>query len=269
MESVADAAGVGPSLPSAVYPDLRGKVALVTGASKGIGAETCRLLVANGVGVMVCARGREAVDELVAELRSDGGDAYGFAGDASVAEATEAAREQTEAALGPIDILIPFAGGFNSYTPIHEISEAEWRAVIDANLTSTFLTIKACLPGMVARRRGAIVTMASNVARLIDVPLTASYAAAKAGIIQLTRHVAKEVAERGVRANCVAPATTLSKRVDSIISDELRAQITALSPLGRLGAPADTAHVTAFLASDVSAWLTGVTIDVAGGRVML
>jgi 3-oxoacyl-[acyl-carrier protein] reductase len=255
--------------PAATYPDLRGKVALVTGGSKGIGAETCRLLAANGVGVMVCARGAEAVEELVAELRAAGGDAHGRVADATVAAQLDAVREQTESELGPIDILVPFAGGFSSYTPIHEISEAEWREVIDANLTSTFLTIKAFLPGMLVRRRGSIVTMASNVARLVDVPLTASYAAAKAGIIQLTRHVAKEVAARGVRVNCVAPATTLSERVDSIMSDELRERITALSPLGRLGTPADSAHATLFLASDVSAWMSGVTIDVAGGRVML
>jgi 3-oxoacyl-[acyl-carrier protein] reductase len=111
--------------------------------------------------------------------------------------------------------------------------------------------------------------MASNVARTVDVPLTASYAAAKAGIVQFTRHVAREVGERGVRVNCVAPATTLSERVDSIMSDELRERITALSPLGRLGSVADSAHAAVFLASDVSGWMTGVTIDIAGGRVML
>jgi 3-oxoacyl-[acyl-carrier protein] reductase len=256
------------SEPAAIYPDLRGKVALVTGGSKGIGAETCRLLAANGAGVMVCARRQDAVDELVAELRSAGGDAHGFAADATVASEMDAAREATERELGPVDVLLPFAGGFGSYTPIHEISEDEWRAVMDANLTSTFLTIKACLPGMLVRRRGSIVTMASNVARLVDVPLTASYAAAKAGVVQLTRHVAKEVGGRGVRVNCVAPATTMSERLEAIMSDELRDRITALTPLGRLGTPADTAHVAAFLASDVSGWMSGVTIDVAGGRVM-
>jgi 3-oxoacyl-[acyl-carrier protein] reductase len=254
---------------AAVYADLRGKVALVTGGSKGIGAETCRLLAANGARVMVCARGRDAIDGLVEELRAAGGDAHGCVADATVLAELEAARAATEESLGPIDVLVPFAGGFSSYTPIHEISEAEWRAVLDANLTSTFLTIKACLPGMLVRRRGSIVTMASNAARLVDVPLTASYAAAKAGIVQLTRHVALEVAERGVRVNCVAPATTMSERLEAIMSDELRERITALSPLGRLGAPADSAHAALFLASDVSGWMTGVTIDVAGGRVML
>jgi 3-oxoacyl-[acyl-carrier protein] reductase len=252
-----------------VYPDLAGKVALVTGGSQGIGAETCRLLAANGVKVAVCARGSALVDELVAELRTAGGDAAGFTCDAGVSDEVRLVAEQVEATLGPIDILVPFAGGFSAYTPVERITEQEWRAVVDANLTSTFLTVAACLPAMLARGRGSIVTMSSNSGRQIDVPLTASYAAAKAAIVQFTRHLAREVGDRGVRANCVAPATTLTERVDSIMSDELRERIVALSPLGRLGAPADSAHATVFLASEVSSFMTGVTIDVAGGRVMM
>jgi 3-oxoacyl-[acyl-carrier protein] reductase len=262
-------AGEGRSEAAAIYPDLAGKTALVTGGSQGIGAETCRLLAANGVKVAVCARRRALVDELVAELAAAGGEAAGFTCDAGVSEEIRSTAEQVEAALGPIDILIPFAGGFGSYTPVERITEQEWRAVVDANLTSTFLTVAACLPAMLSRGRGAIVTMSSNGGRQIDVPLTASYAAAKAAIVQFTRHLAREVGGRGVRANCVAPGTTLTERVDSIMSDELRERIVALAPLGRLGTPADSAHATVFLASEVSSFLTGVTIDVTGGRVML
>jgi 3-oxoacyl-[acyl-carrier protein] reductase len=262
-------AGEGRSDAAAVYPDLAGKVALVTGGSQGIGAETCRLLAANGVRVAVCARRPEPTRLLVEELRAGGAEATAVIADAGVADEISAATALAEAKLGPIDILIPFAGGFGSYTPVDEITEDEWRSVVDANLTSTFLTVQACLPGMLERRAGAIVTMASNAGRQIDVPLTASYAAAKAAIVQFTRHLAREVGDRGVRANCVAPATTLTERVDSIMSDELRERIVALSPLGRLGTPADSAHATVFLASEVSSFLTGVTLDVAGGRVML
>jgi 3-oxoacyl-[acyl-carrier protein] reductase len=255
--------------PAASYPDLRGKVALVTGGSQGIGAATARLLAANGVRVAVVARRAELVDELVEELTAGGARAAGFPCDASLSTELGPVVERVIAELGPIDILMPFAGGFSSYTPIERITEMEWRSVVDANLTSTFLTVRAALPGMLERGSGAIVTMSSNSGRQLDVPLTASYAASKAAIVQFTRHIALELGPRGVRANCVAPGTALTERVDAIMSDELRARIASLSPLGRFGAAADSAHAAVFLASDVSSFVTGATLDVAGGRVML
>jgi 3-oxoacyl-[acyl-carrier protein] reductase len=266
---MAEVAGEGRSEPAALYPDLRGKVALVTGGSQGIGAETCRLLAANGVRVAVCARRAPLVDALVEELGADGAEAVGVPCDASVAAEVGAAVERVTRELGPIEILLPFAGGFGAYTPIERITEDEWRSVVDANLTSTFLTVNAVLPGMLERGGGSIVTMSSNSGRQLDVPLTASYAASKAAIVQFTRHIALELGPRGIRANCIAPGTTLTERVDAIMSDELRARIAALSPLGRFGTPADSAHAAVFLASEVSSFLTGVTIDIAGGRVML
>jgi 3-oxoacyl-[acyl-carrier protein] reductase len=256
-----------PEVP--LYPDLAGKVAVVTGGSKGIGAATCRVLAANRVRVAVAARSRPGIDALVEELRGAGAEAIGFSGDAGDFADMDRLRALTEAELGPVDILVPFAGGFSSYTPLHEIDEREWREVLDANLTSTFLTMKAFLPSMMRAERGAIVTMASNSARLLDIPLTASYAAAKAAVVQLTRHAAKELGPRGIRVNCVAPATTLSERVEGIMSDEVRRRVVELCPLGRLGTPEDSALATLFLVSESAAWLTGVTLDVAGGRVML
>jgi 3-oxoacyl-[acyl-carrier protein] reductase len=256
-----------PTVPT--YPDLEGKVAVVTGGSRGIGAATCRALADNGVRVAVCARNRAGIDAVVDELRGQGADAIGVSADVSHADRIASLRERAEAELGPADILISFAGGFSSYTPVNEISEAEWRHVIDLNLTSTFLTVKEFLPRMIERRRGAIVTMSSNSGRVLDILLTASYAAAKAGVIQFTRHAAKELGPYGIRVNCIAPATTLSERVADIISDELRQRVIELCPLGRLGTPEDSALATLFLASESASWLTGVTIDVAGGRVMM
>jgi 3-oxoacyl-[acyl-carrier protein] reductase len=252
-----------------IYPDLDGKVAVVTGGSKGIGAATCRVLAANGVRIAVAARSRPGIDALVEQVRGTGVEAIGFSGDAASLADMERLAAATEKELGPVDILIPFAGGFSSYTSLHEIDEREWREVLDANLTSTFLTMKAFLPSMMRARRGAIITMASNSARLLDIPLTASYAAAKAGVVQLTRHAAKELGPHGIRVNCIAPATTLSERVEGIMSDDVRRKVVELCPLGRLGTPEDSALVTLFLASGSAGWLTGVTIDVAGGRVML
>ena len=250
------------------YPDLAGRVAVVTGGSKGIGAATCRALAGNGVQVAVVARDQAGIDETVASLRAAGGRAIGASVDVTDYAAIEELRQRVERELGPTDILMPFAGGFAALTPVAEISETDWHFVIDSNLTATFLVCKSFLPGMMTRGRGAIVTMASNAARNLDVTLTASYAAAKAGIVQFTRHVAREVGHAGVRANCIAPATTLTERISSMMTDERIEQMTQLSTLKRIGLPEDSAMAALFLASDSASWLTGITIDVAGGRVM-
>jgi 3-oxoacyl-[acyl-carrier protein] reductase len=247
------------------FPDLAGKVALVTGGSKGIGAATVRALAANDVRVAVNGREQGPIDALAAEV---GG--VGVSADASRWSEIERMREYVEAELGPVDILAPFAGGFGAYTPVQDIGEDEWHTVIDQNLTATFLAIKSFLPGMIERGRGTIVTMASNAGRHLDATLTASYAAAKAGIVQLTRHVAREVGAHGIRVNCVAPGTTTTERIERILTDEGRAEIAAKSPLGRLGRPEECAHATLFLASEEAAgYLTGTTLDISGGRIML
>jgi 3-oxoacyl-[acyl-carrier protein] reductase len=260
----ADSAPVTPT-----YPDLAGKVAVVTGGSRGIGAATCRVLAANGVRVAVVARERSAIDAVVSGIARSGGEAIGLSADVVSFAEIEEMRRRVEERLGPVDILIPFAGGFGRHTPIWEIGEEEWHFVIESNLTATFLTCKSFLPGMLERRRGAIVTMASNGGRFLDIPLTASYAAAKAGIVMFTRHVAKEVGPSGIRVNCVAPATVDSERVHRILTPERIDEIAALSPLGRMGTPEDAALATLFLVSESASWLTGVTLDVAGGRIML
>ena len=255
--------------PIPTYPDLAGKVAAVTGGSRGIGAATCRVLAANGVAVAVNGRTPSAIDAMVDELRAAGARAVGFAGDTRSAQDMERFRDHAEAELGPVDIVLPFAGGFESFTPIEALGEQEWRDVIDANLTATHLTVQAFLPGFIERRSGSIVTMATNGARVLDKLLTASYVAAKAGVVQYTRHVAKELGPHGIRANAIAPATVTSERIERIMDDASLARTAAMSPLGRMGTPVDCALTTLFLVSDSAAWLTGVTIDIAGGRVMM
>lgn len=251
------------------YPDLAGKVAVVTGGSKGIGASTCRVLAANGVRVAINGRDAAAIDELVGEIGAAGGEAVGVVADVCDSDAIDRMRDEVERELGPTDILVPFAGGFGAYTAVQDITEEEWRSIIDSNLTATFLTVKSFLPGMIEQRHGVIVTMSSNGGRFLDVNLTATYAAAKAGIAMFSRHVAREVGQHGIRVNCVAPATTLSERVERIMPEDRRDEVAAMSPLGRLGLPRDTALATLFLVSDSASWLTGVTLDIAGGRIML
>ena len=251
------------------YPDLPGRVALVTGGSRGIGAATARMLAANGVKVAVNARSQPGIDGIVDELRAAGGEAIGIRADARVLADVERTRDEVESELGPIDILLPFAGGFGAFTPIDQTTEAQWREVIDWNLTSTFLAVRAVVPGMIERESGTIVTMASNGGRYLDKLLTASYAAAKAGVVQFTRHVAKELGQHGIRVNSIAPATVTSERVERIMDDEALRKVAEMSPLGRIGTPEDCALATLFLVSDSAGWLTGITLDVAGGRIML
>lgn len=250
------------------YPDLAGRVAALTGAGRGIGAATAQALALNGVAVAINDRDEDAVAATVALIREAGGTAIGVVGDAASPSVVEELRARAEAKLGPVEILMPFAGGFWRYTPIAELTEQEWRGILDQNLTSAFLAVKAFLPAMRARRAGAIVTMGSNSARSLDAILTASYAASKAAVVQFTRHVAREVGPDCVRVNCIAPATTTAPRIMRILDDAGRVELAAKAPLGGLGRVEDSAYAALFLASASAGWLTGVTIDVAGGRIM-
>ena len=227
------------------------------------------MLAANGVKTGVVARSEPGIASVVSALVATGAEAAGASADCTSAVELDAARQEVESELGPIDILLPFAGGFGSFTTIENLGEEEWRRVIEDNLTSTHLTVSAVLPSMIEREAGAIVTMASNGGRYLDKLLTASYAAAKAGVVQYTRHIAMELGPKGIRANSIAPATVSSERIEELMDAEAKAKVAAMSPLGRIGTPADCALAVLFLVSDSSAWLTGVTLDITGGRVML
>src|SRR5215207_10623000 len=247
------------SIPT--YPDLAGKVAVVTGGSKGIGAATSVLLGHNGARVAVCGRDPETSERVTAETSDAGAaDAIGLAADLTTPDGVARLRGDVEEKLGPTDILMAFAGGFGARTPLLESELEEWNSIIESNLTSTFLSLREFAPGMAERGSGSIVTMASNAARFLDMQLTASYAAAKAGIAMLSRHAALELGPHGVRVNVLAPATILSERVKGAM-DEAR--------LGTIGVPDDPALAALFLASDSARWMTGVTLDVAGGRIMM
>jgi 3-oxoacyl-[acyl-carrier protein] reductase len=256
------------SIPT--YPDLANKVAVVTGGSKGIGAATCVLLGRNGARVVVCGRDPETIESVTSETRDAGAaGAVGLAADLTTPEGVARLRAEVEDRFGPAEILFAFAGGFGARTPLLETRLEEWNHVVESNLTSTFLTLKEFAPGMVERGSGSIVTMASNAARFLDIQLTASYAAAKAGIAMLSRHAALELGPHGVRVNVLAPATILTERVKGVMDEERRASIAEMSPLGTLGAPEDPALAALFLASESARWMTGVTLDVAGGRIMM
>jgi 3-oxoacyl-[acyl-carrier protein] reductase len=252
------------------YPDLEGKVAVVTGGSKGIGAATCVLLGHNRAKVAVCGRDPETIEGVVSGTGDAGAaDVAGIAADLTTPEGVAKLRAEVEEKLGPADVLMAFAGGFGARTPLLKTELDEWNAIVESNLTSTFLTLREFGPGMVERGAGSIVTMASNAARFLDIQLTASYAASKAGIAMLSRHAALELGPHGVRVNVLAPATILSERVKRNMDEERLGAIAGMSPLGTIGVPEDPALAALFLASDSARWMTGVTVDVAGGRIMM
>jgi 3-oxoacyl-[acyl-carrier protein] reductase len=250
------------------YPGLTGKIAVVTGGSRGIGAATAAALAANGVAVAVVGRDQAAIDTTVKAISAMDGKAVGVVADCTVEADVDALRQVVTDRLGPVDILAAFAGG--NGMPVATASEtaAHWRAVIESDLTSTFLTVSAFLPSMIARRGGVIITMSSAAARQ-PARSSAAYAAAKGGVIAFTRHLANEVASDGIRVNCLAPSAVENDRLRSTTTPDVRAAMAASFPLGRIGQPEDVAAAAMFLASPAASWVTGITLDVAGGKIMV
>lgn len=251
------------------FEDLRGKVAVVTGGSRGIGAATCLALARIGVRLVISGRDPAALQASLAAVQAEGGEAIAIAADCADLAQMQVLRERTEARFGVPDCVLAFAGGGTSRPmPLQDIDEADWRSSLDNNLTATFFTLKVFLPGMLARGSGGLLTMASAGAR-VAAGAPAAYAAAKAGVITLTRHLAQEVGPRGLRVNCLSPSAVLTERTRTAMPPERRAEMLAGFPLGRLGEPDDVAAAALFLLSEASDWITGVVLDVAGGRVMV
>ena len=249
---------------------LDGRVALVTGSSRGIGAAIARCFAREGARVAVHGRDEAALGEVHDIIVRDGGHATRVTGDVTQPDDVERMRSDVERTLGPVDILVTNAGGsFTMPGPFEEISLEGWRASVDGNLTSTFLTIRSFLPGMKQRRTGNIVTMSSSAARRPHPQSPVPYAAAKAGIQMLTQHLAAQAGPFGIRVNCIAPETILTERNEQRIPEAQKAALVDAHPLRRLGVPDDVAHAALFLASQRSAWITGMIVDVAGGAVMV
>lgn len=254
------------SLP-VIYPDLNGKVAVVTGGSRGIGAATARALAVNSVKVAVVGRDADALDRVADDLVARGTTAIGIAADCTDGEGLGRLHDAVAERLGPVGILAAFAGGDGMPVPTAQESPEHWRAVLETDLTSTFLTVSAFLPDMLAHGGGTIVTMASAAARQAA-KSSAAYAAAKGGIIAFSRHLAGEYARDGIRVNCLAPSAIENDRMRQWMSEDQRRELGAAFPLGRLGQPADVVAATLFLVSSASSWITGVTLDISGGKVM-
>ena len=249
---------------------LNGKIALVTGSSRGIGASVARLFASELASVVLHGRDARALSRVGEEIEGSGGRVMSVTADVTRFSEIENARERIELRFGPVDILVANAGGnFVPPGPLEDMTEDGWRATLEGNLTATFLTIKSFLPGMKARGRGNIITISSAAARRTEPKAPVAYAAAKAGIELLTRDAAAQAGPSGVRVNCIAPETILTERnLERIPPKQIR-QLVDRHPLRRLGEPEDVAEAALFLASDRSDWITGVVLDVAGGSVLV
>jgi 3-oxoacyl-[acyl-carrier protein] reductase len=249
---------------------LQDRVVLVTGSSRGIGAAIATLFANEGARVVVHGRDTDAVETVRSHIEARGARVMSVIADLTRYDEIEAMRDRIEQVHGPVDILVANAGGSPSRPgPIEEISEEAWRASVDANLTATFLTIKCFLTGMKERGRGNVITMSSAAARRPNPGSPIAYAAAKAGIELLTKDVAAQAGPHGVRANCIAPETIMTETNQQQIPEQVQETLRGTHPIRRLGTPEDVAQTALFLASDNSAWISGIVVDVAGGSVLL
>jgi len=242
--------------------DLTGKCALITGASGGIGGEIARVLHGAGATVALSGTRLAPLEALAGEL---GSRVHVLPCDLSDAVAVEALPKAAITAMGAVDILVNNAGITRDGLMLR-LSDADWAAVIEVNLTSSFRLMRACLRGMMKARRGRIITITSVVAQTGN-PGQANYAAAKAGVVGLSKSLAQEVASRGITVNCVAPGMVATAMTDKL-SGEQRARILASVPAGRMGEPGEIAAAVLYLASAEAAYVTGATIDVNGGGAM-
>ncbi len=239
--------------------DLTGRVAFITGSTRGIGRAVADALHAAGASVAIVGRSRETAERVASEV---GERARGFECDVSVPDTIRAALAEAEAEFGAVDILVNNAG-ITRDNLLLRLGQEEWDAVLAANLTGAFVATQAVIKGMMKRRSGRIINLTSVVG-LTGNKGQANYAASQAGLIGFTKSVAKEYATRGILANCVAPGF-IDTDMTAALPEAARTALLESIPLGRLGAPADIAGAVLFLASDLGAYITGQVLVVDGG----
>jgi 3-oxoacyl-[acyl-carrier protein] reductase len=249
--------------------ELNGKVALVTGASSGIGRATAAALAANGARVAINFHRNKAGAEAVrAQITGGGGSAKVIQADVTRASDVQSLVEQTVNELGPIDILVNNAGSLVERLKILELTEERWDEVIDLNLKSAFLCSKAVAASMMERKTGAIINVSSIAGRNGGALGSIHYSAAKGGLITFTKGLAKELAPFGVRVNAVSPGVIDTPYHEEFSSPEMMKTYAGMIPLGRIGTPAEVGKVICFLASDAASYLAGETIEINGGMFM-
>ena len=244
---------------------LKDRVALVTGASQGIGRATALALAEAGAKVAVAARSKDKLDAVAAEITAAGGQALAVRMDVTSAEEIKAGFKQVLEAWGRLDILVNNAAVTRDGLALR-MKLDDWESILRTNLTSAHLCTQQALAAMVRARYGRIINVTSVVARMGNAG-QANYVAAKAGLIGLTKAIATEVASRNITVNAVAPGFITTAMTDGL-SDDVKQQMAERIPLGRMGSDRDVAAAIVFLASEEAGYITGVTLDVNGGMYM-
>jgi len=244
---------------------LDGRVALITGASQGIGHACARALAREGATVAVAARNRQKLDELVGEIVAAGGKAAAFVIDVADEEQVKSGIKAALAQFGKIDILVNNAGITHDQL-VMRMKRADWDAVLNTNLTSAYLCIQQVIGSMLKQRWGRIINITSVFGQMGQAG-QANYAASKAGLIGLTMAMAREVASRNITCNAVAPGF-IETSMTAALSDEFKQNAVKTIPLGRVGSPADVASAVCFLASEEASYITGHVLNVNGGLLM-
>ncbi len=245
------------------------RVVIVTGAAKGIGLRIARAFGREGARLALLDIDAPGGEALARELGERGVEALALKCDVTVGAEVRSAVDQTVRRWGRIDVLVNNAGGFPEIKKTEEIADDEWETIVRFNLSSAFLCAKAVLPVMKRQRAGRIVNLSSIVGRAGAVTVSSHYAAAKAGVLGFTRHLAREVGPDGITVNAVAPGTVATERFQSLRTPEEVRRIAEHIPLRRVAEPEEIAECVLFLASDAAGYVTGAVLDANGGLVMM